>query len=918
MMSKIPNTIIRIFYTVAVAMLLTNVLVAQAVRIDQPILTNGPNVPSTGGPLPQALFVANATVTLCTHTSSNTIANCLATPITTYTDSTLGTSCPTTAQLVQLPGNTCTSSAGTAANVGFWYSGGQVDYVVASTYGTYGPYTITSGGSSGSVQVNSVAIAAPNFNSSTPAADSGNTAVTWKCNNSGSGPLCIAEVPSISAAQAAPRTSTGLAVFITGTSIDCVDGNGVSLSPYCYAGNRTDLNNTGGAYDWPSLFVNMDFIKGRATSYCNYATAGASIYGSSSGLTYWYSNGGNPPTTCTINGTGYSSEHLAAAAAGSKCYALVGGLPNDTPGLTNATQLAALEAALSNLWYLHHNDGCYVVGMTTAARNSSNQTAITGIAATTSVLTVYTAGALPAVGSAVSVFGLTNTAYDSVGTTYTVASVGSGNFTVAGTFTAISYTADTTGNFILRTQESDATRYWRDQFNDWVRSKEATGCTSSTACGPDKLFDLARFMQNQPLDVVWSYDGTHPNNAMNYKIAQALNNILWGNGNIYPPVNGPGLVLGDNNGNVISPQTAAPLLNGGIYNTVYGEGAGLDLIAQSNVTLTGFDAGGIAIASGISAYGSYACYQTSAQNDCYGVQAGLNTTTGANNFFAGYYAGFANTTGGNNTYVGDEAGFQAVQLNNTCVGFSACGDVGTSNYVTAIGSYAAASGQAGVVIGYNASVTGTGGVAVGASARATAAGAVQLAQGTNSTANALQYQSVVIADSSGNLYDAALGVAPSTPLCTTTGGELTGCVGYTGGSAAAAGKVGEVISSAIAVGSAVSLTTATPANVTSISLTAGDWDVSGNCNFTAASATTALGSVWAAGISTTSATLPTDGTEAPVFVPLITATSFKTHGTVSVKQVNVSSTTTVYLVCEATFTAGTAGGYGDIRARRVR
>jgi hypothetical protein len=118
----------------------------QAVRIDIPLQTSGPSVPISGGPLPQALWVANAAAYLCWHPSA-TLAACQAAPITTYTDSTEGTTCPTATPLVQLPGNTCTAATGTTANVGFWYGGGVFDYWIVSSYGTYGPF---SGGSSNS------------------------------------------------------------------------------------------------------------------------------------------------------------------------------------------------------------------------------------------------------------------------------------------------------------------------------------------------------------------------------------------------------------------------------------------------------------------------------------------------------------------------------------------------------------------------------------------------------------------------------------------------------------------------------------------------------------------------------------------------------------------------------------------------
>lgn len=119
-------------------------------RVDVPIQTSGPNVPSSGGPLPQTLWVANSTVALCIHPQS-TYAGCVANPLQTYTDLTLGSTCPTATPLVQLPGNTCTADTGTTANIGFWYNStlGSVDYYVVSSYGTYGPFTITSGGGGG-------------------------------------------------------------------------------------------------------------------------------------------------------------------------------------------------------------------------------------------------------------------------------------------------------------------------------------------------------------------------------------------------------------------------------------------------------------------------------------------------------------------------------------------------------------------------------------------------------------------------------------------------------------------------------------------------------------------------------------------------------------------------------------------------
>ncbi len=66
------------------------------------------------------------------------------------------------------------------------------------------------------------------------------------------------------------------------------------------------------------------------------------------------------------------------------------------------------------------------------------------------------------------------------------------------------------------------------------------------------------------------------------------------------------------------------------------------------------------------------------------------------------------------------------------------------------------------------------------------------------------------------------------------GADITGVIN---GSDASPGVIGEEKVSTILIGSAVSLTTATAANITSITLTAGDWDLSAGIVFTASGAT---------------------------------------------------------------------------------
>jgi hypothetical protein len=63
--------------------------------------------------------------------------------------------------------------------------------------------------------------------------------------------------------------------------------------------------------------------------------------------------------------------------------------------------------------------------------------------------------------------------------------------------------------------------------------------------------------------------------------------------------------------------------------------------------------------------------------------------------------------------------------------------------------------------------------------------------------------------------------------------------------------------------------------------------------------------------------MPSDGTEVPSAIQLTTATA-KDGITLPRKRISISSTTTVCLEAQQTFSAGSAAAYGSITARRVR
>jgi hypothetical protein len=137
-----------------------------------------------------------------------------------------------------------------------------------------------------------------------------------------------------------------------------------------------------------------------------------------------------------------------------------------------------------------------------------------------------------------------------------------------------------------------------------------------------------------------------------------------------------------------------------------------------------------------------------------------------------------------------------------------------------------------------------------------------------------------------------------------------GIVGTTTNDNAAAGKVGEFISSIVAV-SSVSLSNATPKDITSISLTAGDWDVWGNIWFTISASATVLES-WT---SQSSATLPAFN----LINAVTTAAGLSNCGIPSpYARYSLSGTTTIFLSGAANFSSGTASAGGGIFARRVR
>jgi len=143
-------------------------------------------------------------------------------------------------------------------------------------------------------------------------------------------------------------------------------------------------------------------------------------------------------------------------------------------------------------------------------------------------------------------------------------------------------------------------------------------------------------------------------------------------------------------------------------------------------------------------------------------------------------------------------------------------------------------------------------------------------------------------------------------------------VGVTNGSDATAGDVGEFLSVTVLSGAAVSLTTTVVANITSLSLGAGDFDVTGNCIWQGTGTTS-----WTqidAQINASSAafaTFPASGAAMRHTTAALVASGPFVH-TLGQRRFSSSGAQTAYLNASATFTVSTASAYGFLGARRRR
>ena len=134
---------------------------------------------------------------------------------------------------------------------------------------------------------------------------------------------------------------------------------------------------------------------------------------------------------------------------------------------------------------------------------------------------------------------------------------------------------------------------------------------------------------------------------------------------------------------------------------------------------------------------------------------------------------------------------------------------------------------------------------------------------------------------------------------------------------AGTGDVGELFAVTVASGSSIALTSATVADIGSVILTPGDWDVWATIGLIPTGGATISGfNAWLSATSAVDPGSPNNG----AYLASSPANAF------SVSQVSpigsaafaVGTNTNVYLSCDVSYTGGSVGGYGFIGARRRR
>lgn len=390
---------------------------------------------------------------------------------------------------------------------------------------------------------------------------------------------------------------------------------------------------------------------------------------------------------------------------------------------------------------------------------------------------------------------------------------------------------------------------------------------------------------------VAQYMGSSDNVVIGYTAGTNASNVSYGQcvivgSQAYTAANAG---LGTSAAHVIIGYVAGAGLTSATQNTLVGWSSGTTATTMPQLTAVGYNSFSAATVTG--------AYNT-------GLGAGVGVS-GATNVVS-------HTSGAGNTYIGGRAGGNSATCANAiAIGRDACTVIATGATSGTFGP-GLAIGSAAFPVGFRGD---------GTIIPSTAGGAGFMKQIINGTA----YYVPLFADASATIIGSGsvgiagttsptfvtpvLGAASATSLSFSS---TSGIIGTITNNNAAVGSVGEWVTSNVPNSAPVSLTSGANTNLTSITLTAGDWIVFGNTTFSAG----LILSYTVASVSSTSATPAADRSNQN-FQQLVGATFSLTGMDIPVTRFSLSGTTTIYLVVQVGDT-GTATVSGNLSALRTR
>lgn len=186
----------------------------------------------------------------------------------------------------------------------------------------------------------------------------------------------------------------------------------------------------------------------------------------------------------------------------------------------------------------------------------------------------------------------------------------------------------------------------------------------------------------------------------------------------------------------------------------------------------------------------------------------------------------------------------------------------------------------------------------------------------NASANILTDNTAVTVGQGGTGNTTLTGYLIGNGTSAVTGAAIGQLPGTATNDDATAGNVGEYLVSDVLLSGALSLSAGTAKTITSISLTAGDWDVTGQVQFNPD--TTTITGIKIAAVNSTTNTLPNSDFFMSTEESITSINGAHTFVNCPMVRISVATTTVYYLIGYAEFSVSTETANGRIRARRVR